>query len=328
MEDLFVAIANGADLDTIKSMIETSEFDVNTRDRRGDSPLRVACSFQRQDVVVYLLRETGAVHTADDMFAAIANLDLDIVKLLIETSEFDVNSPDKRGYTPLRRAARCKRPDIVLYLMREAGAMPTMEDLCCAIENDIDLDTIKIMIEMSSGIDINTQDKYGDTPLCQCAWQRQGRVDVAQHLLEEAGACVAVRGNGETPLMCATRATLWDEWGDSSDSNDSSDSSDSSDSNDSSDTLCKLLLRHGGLPTIDDVDEALGRTALMFAVRRGRYGVVNTLLENHADMAVRDREGKTAMDLAVDGGDGDIVALLQKEEARRRLPGKTVKCYK
>ena len=57
---------------------------------------------------------------------------------------------------------------------------------------------------------------------------------------------------------------------------------------------------------------------MMYAVTWGESRVVEILLANNADMTVRNNKGRTAMDIAVERGDADIIGMLEQEEARRR----------
>ena len=58
--------------------------------------------------------------------------------------------------------------------------------------------------------------------------------------------------------------------------------------------------------------------AVTIGSRRRGNRVVEVLLANNADMTVRDNKGRTAMDIAVERGDADIIGMLEQEEARRR----------
>jgi len=56
----------------------------------------------------------------------------------------------------------------------------------------------------------------------------------------------------------------------------------------------------------------MGLTPLMFAVNKGNRDVVETLLDNGADVYIRDKNGKTALASAATYADGDVVQLLDK----------------
>jgi ankyrin repeat protein len=60
-------------------------------------------------------------------------------------------------------------------------------------------------------------------------------------------------------------------------------------------SVVDLLLSHGA--EIDATDDR-GRTALMTAAERGHAEVATMLIKRGADQAVRDKSGKSALDLA------------------------------
>ena len=56
-------------------------------------------------------------------------------------------------------------------------------------------------------------------------------------------------------------------------------------------------------------------TPLMKAARRGSVECVQALLKRGADSTVRDNEGKSALALAREGGNDDVVSLLKDHGA-------------
>jgi len=64
-----------------------------------------------------------------------------------------------------------------------------------------------------------------------------------------------------------------------------------------SDRVIDLLLAHGA--ALDAADNR-GRTALMIAAALGNSAIVEHLLQRGADRALKDKDGKTALDLAID----------------------------
>lgn len=70
---------------------------------------------------------------------------------------------------------------------------------------------------------------------------------------------------------------------------------------------CPQVLVEGGA-TIE-LQDALGRSALMFAAGSDATAACNVLLEAHASLSARDRRGRAALDYAPDG-EGNAAALL------------------
>ncbi len=74
--------------------------------------------------------------------------------------------------------------------------------------------------------------------------------------------------------------------------------------------VLRLLLDHGA--DIDRVEQTQGMTALIWAAQRGQADTVRLLLERGADPAIRDAEGRTARDRALEEGHEAIARLLGK----------------
>ena len=55
-----------------------------------------------------------------------------------------------------------------------------------------------------------------------------------------------------------------------------------------------------------------GYTALHFAAGNGRLAIATRLLEGGADLTLRDKAGKTALDYARSNGHSEVVALLSQ----------------
>jgi uncharacterized protein len=59
-----------------------------------------------------------------------------------------------------------------------------------------------------------------------------------------------------------------------------------------------------------------GNTMLMFAALAGQYDVANYLLQNGADISIKNRKGETALNLARNAGNLDVALLLQQYGAK------------
>jgi ankyrin repeat protein len=74
--------------------------------------------------------------------------------------------------------------------------------------------------------------------------------------------------------------------------------------------VAEALLNHGA--EIDARDRDQRATPLERAASWGRKDVVELLLARGANPAVKDRDGKTALDLAIANGQSDIVSVLMR----------------
>ena len=88
----------------------------------------------------------------------------------------------------------------------------------------------------------------------------------------------------------------------------------------------KMLLSVGA--SIDERDEFSERTALMRAAEIGNVEVVKQLLKNGADASLKDDDGLTALMIARQSANADVIEALKNAEARvsaRARAAKTVK---
>jgi ankyrin repeat protein len=69
------------------------------------------------------------------------------------------------------------------------------------------------------------------------------------------------------------------------------------------------LLMHGS--KLDEASDVNGETALHFAARCARAAVVKLLLDNGADVTLRDHNGRTALHSAVAAGSSSVLAVLK-----------------
>lgn len=134
---------------------------------------------------------------------------------------------------------------------------------------------------IQKGANINIQDNFGSTALMYAADN-----DKFCNLLIENGADTNIKdNNGETALMAAVLENNYD--------------------------VCELLIDNGvdiniQSNNIEEYDNNLnlnievlkykiGETALMFAIEHNYYEICNLLLENNANLNLRDSDGKTVL---------------------------------
>jgi ankyrin repeat protein/predicted aspartyl protease len=245
--------------------------DPHGKDLTGRTPLMIAASVGRADVVVALcklgvdvdakdadentalmyaarnaqpqstkaLLSAGANYklTSDSMTAlhlAARSGDLGSVKALL-ASGADCDAPDSDHETPL------------MYAL-----LPNYQDVAHAL--------------LDAGARVNIEDKYGTSPLTYAA--AYADLPMVKSLIARGAK---VNPAGRTPLMFAATAGNFE--------------------------VAKFLLSEGA--KIDSTD-ATGMTALMLAAQNRHEAVVGLLLGAGANATVRSREGKTAVEYASD----------------------------
>lgn len=199
----------------------------------------------------------------------------DVISLLIGQGS-DVVKPNLAGSTPLLRAVESDRRRAAKLLL-EAGADPNtgnlkgIQPLTAAAFNGNDR-LVTLLLE--HGADPAHADRTGKTAIIYAAGK--GFTGVVERLLE-AGVTVDLTDSHDlTPLMWAAGHA-----------NDVP-------AKEALATIDLLLSRGADLDRRDD----RGRNALMIAAERGHEDVVRHLMETGADPLVKDRDGKTAIDLA------------------------------
>lgn len=218
-------------------------------------------------------------------------------------------SRDREGATPLSRAAKSRHTDVVeLFLMQgasinardldgstalfvasEQDSLPVVQSLIAHGSNvnlpgRSGLTPIEaaaymgnesiVRLLLDKGADPNNTDATGKSPICYAVGR--GYTKVARVLLDHSVNVNARYGNGLTALMWAAGHE------------DGAGSSDVAD-------VIELLIARGA--RLNDQDNR-GRTALMIAAALGHEKAVDVLLAHGADRTIRDRQQKTAADLA------------------------------
>ncbi|XP_069701751.1 golgin subfamily A member 6-like protein 24 isoform X6 [Periplaneta americana] len=144
-------------------------------------------------------------------------------------------------------------------------------------------DTHRVQLLLDAGSLVNAEDRNGRTPLWLAACE--GRQDACRVLLA-AGSRLDLksRPSGRTALHAAAAGGHR--------------------------AVCELLLAAGARPSEPDGDLDQW-TALHYAACRGRAPVVQLLLQHGAERGARDKEGRTALDLASLYGRTEVAAMLQ-----------------
>ena len=203
---------------------------------------------------------------------------VEVVQLLLGKGA-DVNATaflEGAGKTALMEAALNNRPEVVKLLI-DAGAYIDQQEAETGFtalshaSSQSNEDVVRALLE--NGANPNLRAHNGWSPLYQAA--RFAYVDTARALLD-AGADVDLPDNdGLTPLMVAIiRGRVIDL---------------------SVGRITTLLLLRGADPNRQDKD---GNTALHHAALSGMTDAVPILIEHGASLAVKNRQGKTPLDLA------------------------------
>jgi ankyrin repeat protein len=281
-------------VDTIKLLLANgarlTDLDVD-----GDTPLHWAAINGHTDAVIYLIEQGAALNTLNNyentpLMYATQRLRFDTVRALVRSGA-DPEISNDYGRTPL------------LYNVREGG----------------NVEMAKLLLDL--GANVNTRDRYDDTPLTLAAWRGFGTLT---DLLMDRGAAVEVEGRkGDMLLIHAIERGM--------------------------ERLYREIVAKGKSITVDATNygsplhraaeggaqfivqdlisrgaeigfaDIYGYTPLHFAAVRGRADVVRLLLRKGADPSKRSLSGDTAMQLAERENHSDVIDVFDK---RGLLPGK------
>ena len=133
---------------------------------------------------------------------------------------------------------------------------------------------------LTTGVDVNTVDEDGRTPLMYAAFN--GHADIISLLIDKGALINASDSEGRTALMMASSGPF--------------------------PAAVKILLDHQADPNLTDKEEHF--TALMYAAAEGQLEVVKILLANRADPAMKDIDGDDALTFARNNGHAAIVSVL------------------
>lgn len=213
----------------------------------------------------------------ESMFVAAKNGNITRLEKFLSLGR-DVNSRDDNGLTPLRIAVLCGQSETVRYLL-ENGADPFVKgsysrNLLHVASYGGQVAIIDEMIKQ--GLDVNSKDGNGDTPLILAA--AYGRKNAVKYLLQR-GADPSIKGcYGRTALHAGNDVAI-----------------------------IEILLSSG---VHIDTKDADGNTPLIMAAASANVDAVNYLLTKGADQDVKGRLGRNTLHAAAQGGNVAIVETM------------------
>lgn len=278
--------AFGDDTKRVMGMVNSGS-PVDQRDEIGNTALVIAAGRGNEDLVKALLKAGANVNatTSKTVSSARGGTALiyavragykSIAKRLVDAGA-KVNAETTWGESPLYEATCQGDLKTVEYLIKQ-DAKPTLIVPFIAIQNR-KLQILKAVL--SAGANPNWRNpKTEDTLLGKALQFTKDPAFVS--LLLKSGADPNILTGRRGPLNLAARFMGL--------------------------KTCKLLVAHGAQVNRQD---NFKRTPLMDAASRGREEIVKFLLVQSADIRKRDKEGKTAWDLAKEGGHLNLLPLLE-----------------
>ncbi len=262
---------------------------VNVRNQDGNTPLHNVFG-QKNAAVIKLLLDRGAQVNARNKeqmtplhFAANSGK-ADITQLLIRSGA-DINARSNQNWTPLHYGAA--NPEVGKRLI-QAGANLTIQNSQGAAIHSNSLEPAVLKLLLDRGVNVNLRNRQGLTPL----HVHRFRPDLVKLLLARKAQVNLRDAQGRTPLFDVNLE------------------------------VARLLVAANADLNIQD---NLGRTPLHQAVleEQSSFGpeLVTLFLSKNARVDIKDKQGKTALDLARQLNKTQIVNLLEQHIAAKKSPG-------
>ena len=243
----------------------------------------------------------------------------DIAERLLVTRPQDINARGGRRVTPLHAALDKGHVEVTHLLLQNGADVGTRDDhyrtpLHLAAEYR-DPEVLRSLINHNANP--NAQNEDQETPLFMAS--RMGRLEAARLLLDHGADINHQDSLGRTPLHIAAEnghyevARLLLDYG-------ADDNAPEKDSQTSSQTSLHLVdnlaVAQSPLKRGAEVDarNKMGCTPLHFASRQGHQGLMQLLLEHHADVLARNHEDQTFLDIAWARGHKEIVDVNARYE--------------
>ena len=145
-----------------------------------------------------------------------------------------------------------------------------------------DNNLVEVQKLLDSGIDPNTQDRRGWSPLMLATAKKY--LGIVKLLLEHGADPNLINFLGRLAIMYASKYGSYE--------------------------IVKVLIENGAIP--NPTIKLNNRPPLSLAASRGHLEVVRLLVEHGADVMYKGEDNKSALDLAMDAGYGDVAKYLRK----------------
>lgn len=229
----------------------------------------------------------------DEIHEAARSGDLAKVAALIEKTPGLIGAKDAAGRTPLHWACRGVHFEVVKLLAARGADVNARDNAGMTALHSVSsrghLEAARVLLDKGARVEAEAPGRW--TALHLAA--RNGRMDVAV-LLAEKGAPLDVQNDSEdSSLHAAAWADHWD--------------------------IVDFLIGRipAGRAAVLNLTDFDGNTLLHLACRAGRIETVRRLIAAGADLQIRNTLGRTAHNLADEGGYRDIAGLLAQKGADR-----------
>ncbi len=260
----------------IATLLIAHGAEVNARDDNGATPLSEA-AWTGETEMVKLLLAKGA-HASEinpqtgmtALHAAASRGYREVAAALVDAGA-RADVRDKNGATPLYLALQFQRMDVIDLFVRGKSI-----DVKTVLRDEVlrgQTNIVKLLIDFMPPL--------GSTTLLHDA-ALKGHLDILELLLAHGADVDSRNAQGATALHDAALA--------------------------GQKNAADALLKHGA--NINAHDSESGATPLHLAASWGRRSVVELLLARNADPRIKDKNGRTPLDLAIANGQAEVAAVL------------------
>ena len=222
--------AESGDVDKVRELLQSGEYNVNCTDSNGRTPLHYVCAKGHLDMVKVLISDFNADVLFKDINGCIPLIDaalngwehvvltilneyhcpsnktllhwackrgnVSLVRTLIQDHKADINAGDDENNTSLHVAALCGKKKVALFLINEVGCDINIKgylgrSLLHSACIGGDVSLVQTLIRDHKA-DINARDDENNTPLHVAALC--GKKEVALFLINDVGSDINIKG--------------------------------------------------------------------------------------------------------------------------------------
>ncbi|KUI62492.1 Serine/threonine-protein phosphatase 6 regulatory ankyrin repeat subunit B [Cytospora mali] len=322
----------------VNLLVDEGEATVNALDKERRTPLFLGVLENQATVVNLLLHKTADANIADKngrtaLHHAAHNGNLEIVRILVDhKADPHARDPKKKAWELAADQGYDKIVDLLLEKELDLRPQsPKMEKLLLQMAEKGWVSMVQLLVD--KGVNKDAEDHLGRVPIGIAA--EHGKEDVLELLLLKGADPGISDLRGQTPILWAAEAgnakiinSLLENLNNVASKSGHKASGEASSDNDrtaaNGDTTKSTEETNGKAKIINHVDRE-GRTALLIALKKGDDNVARLLLRKGSpeiDVNLKDITGRTALHLAAERGNPNLVQLLLEKGADRKLQDK------
>ncbi|KAG6551648.1 hypothetical protein Mapa_006734 [Marchantia paleacea] len=274
-------------LDVLEMILSACAEIVNSKTKKGNTALMIACMSGQKAVVIMLLEHNPDLRIVNHrgltcLHHAVSEGHLEVSHIVVKACPQIVNVKTKVGHTALMLACEKGFKEIVSMLLEYEADVMMVDDLklnCLDYaEHEGHRDVLRMIIQACHRPEImNSKTRMGETPLMWAL--RTGQAEIVRVLLENGENVTISNSSGWNGFHYAASRGLSNE--------------------------LKLCLE--ACAGVVNTKTKENQTALMLACKNGQKQIVSILLEHKADLMMIDDQGLSCLDHAARGSHSEVL---------------------